>query len=228
MKKILTVVIVSIMTIAAMILTGCGELEEGNVTPKLTQEGYETEASITKLKTEINDKAFWDSAERAAELIGKTIERRIDVSIDIRLRSDESEIVLQNYEIELEYINDTWRSIASNRLLYAVATSKEVAKAHEAGKAVEVTGIILRWRHTEQRLFSANINKIISVCDIDNDNAWDYAVEGKMFFTQSDIVSLEGEHSEKLGIGVDAITKATLAPVKDAITLAEFYLITQN
>ena len=228
MKKVLSI-IASIIAAALIIvmLPGC-ELGEGNIPPSLTQEAYEAEATITKLKTEVEDKAFWDSAERAAELIEKTIERRTNISIDIRLRSDESEIVLQNHEIELKYINDAWRSIASNRMLYAVATSEEVAKAHEAGKAVEVTGIILRWRHTEQRLFSANINKIISVCDIDDDGAWDYTAEGKMFFTQSDIVSLEGEHGEKLGIGLDTITNASITPVKDAVTLAEFYSITQN
>lgn len=226
MKRIVSIVVI----IAIIMLSGC-DTGESKVTSKLTGHGYEAEAKISDLKTEVPDKAFWASAEKAASLMKKTIERKVNFSIDIRLLcSDGEEIVLQNYNTRLNQINDVWRSIASNSLIYAVATSQEVATAHEDGKLVEVTGVILKWQHVEQHLFSANVDKIISVCDIDNDGTWDYTAEGKMFFTESSTVSLEGENGEKLGIGIDTITmtEATIAPVKDAVTLAEFYSITQN
>lgn len=185
---------------------------------------------ITDLKTKVPDETFWASAEKAANLIKEALEKQVNFSIDVRLLcSNGEEIVLQNYNTRLNQINDVWRSIASNSLIYAVATSQEVATAHANGELIEVTGVILKYQHVEQHLFGANA-KIISVCDIDNDGTWDYTAEGKMFFTESSTVSLEGENGEKLGVGVDTITmtEATIAPVKDAVTLAEFYSITQN
>ena len=218
-----------IMSVIAMVLTmsGCDtkSLTEGNVTPDLQKAGNRAKSEIVVLRAEMEDDIFWESTDRAQKLIEDTIEKGPTMTVSFKLTcSDGSEIVLDDFaSFRLVYINDVWRSLISNEVIYKLATSDEVAKAHDEGKTVEITGVILRWRE-RKGLFDGNKERIISVCDLNNDSSWDYVIHGKLFFTNVETVALEDANGEILGIGVINTTPATLQPVgKQAGSLRELF-----
>ena len=223
MKKIFVFVFV----IAMVVLSGCDtkSMTEGNVTPDLSRAAYEAKGKVTVLRIEVEDDTFWDSADKATELIENTIEDRVDTTIGFKLAySDGTTAIIDDFaSFRLNYINDVWRTKTSSEIIYALATSDEVVQAHNDGKTVKIAGVILRWRERE-RLFDGDKERIISVCDLENDGSWDYVIHGRLFFTDVETVSLEGANGEILGIGVISTTPATLQPVeKQPKNLRELY-----
>lgn len=225
-RKIYTMIIVSILFVIPMVMTGCDtkSLSEGNTTYELARTAYEADAEVTHLKLEIEDDAFWDSAEKATELIANTLEDRKDTTIGFRLAcSDGSILELDDFaNVRLTYINDVWRSLTSDRLLYSLATSDEVTKAHAAGKTVEITGVILKW-YQPQGVFDHNDQRVYSVCDLENDGIWDYVTSGKVFFTDVTSAALKDEEGKPLGIGSIDIATTKVVPLTENAKFSELY-----
>ena len=213
MKKIF----VMIFVIAMVVLSGCDtkSMTEGNVTPDLSEAAYEAKAKVTEQRIEVKDDVFWDSADKMAKLFEDTIEDRVYTIVSLQLTySDGTVVPLDDfYSFRLNYINDVWRARASSELIYALVTSDEVVRAHNEGKTVKISSVILKWKE-RKRVGDGNKERIISVCDLDNDGGWDYVIHGKLFFTDVATASLESPNGEKLGIGVINTTPATLQPVE--------------
>lgn len=223
MRKTLAVII-ALFAIAMMTSCDAKSLHEGNVTPDLSEAAFEAKAAVMRLKIEIEDDAFWDSTDRAAKLIEDTIESRVDMMVSLRLTcSDGSIIYLDDFDaIRLNYINDVWRSKTSNEIIYKLATSDEVVKAHEAGETVEITGVILKWKR-RKNLFDSNEQRIYSVCDLENDGNWDYVISGKAFFTDVASVALKNENGEIPGVGVIDIESTLVVPIEENAKLRSLY-----
>ena len=221
MKKIYKMII-AILFVIPMVMTGCDtkSLSEGNTTHELARTAYEADAEVMHLKLEIEDDTFWDSTERATKLIENTIEDRKNMTIGFRLAcSDGSTIMLDDFaSVNLIYINDVWRSLTSDRLTYSLATSDEVTKVHAAGETVEITGIILKW-------YQPNDKRVYSVCDLENDGAWNYVTSGKVFFTDVNSAVLKDQEGKSLGIGSIDITTTKVVPLTENAKISELYKV---
>lgn len=223
MRKILAVII-TLFAITMMTSCDAKTFHEGNVTPDLSEAAFEAKAAIMRLKMEVEDDVFWESTDRAAKLIESTIEDRVNMMVGFRLAcSDGSIIYLDDFDwIHLNYINDVWRSKTSSEIIYKLATSDEVVRAHEAGETVEITGIILKWKRRKD-LFDSNEQMVYSVCDLENDGNWNYVVGGKVFFTDVSSAALKDENGKILGVGVIDIEPTLVVPVEENADLHGLY-----
>lgn len=218
MRK-LVIFILFISTILA--LTGC-KATEGNVTTDLSNSAYAAEAEVQKLRADIDDVGFWTTLDKATNLIKKSLETHRNVSVGFRLTTSSSETILLEdaYLFHLAYINDVWRSLTASQIEYIVATAEQVAEAIEKGDTVEVTGVIMKWT---EYIGADSTPHIISVADVNVDGKWDFAAEGKFYFTDSAVSSIPGTETENGAIGIIEVVPTSIKPIEpdEAMTLSK-------
>jgi hypothetical protein len=225
-----TVAMMVMVMVIVMMTTGCAATED-NVPVSLSETAYDVSSKLLNQKIEMKDDAFWESADKAETLLENTLEKGVEMTVSFQLTDSEGTVIPMDdfASFRLYYINDVWRQKTAKGLIYALSISDEVIKAHGAGKSIEITGTIFKWKQPSGLFEFDNKEKIISVCDLGNDGAWDYVIHGKMFFANTDAVSLQGSDGEALGIGVVSITPATLRPLEEQPTkLRDLYEIAHS
>ncbi len=178
LKKI--IVTVGLFAVLTVVLNACGASEAAR------EAAIRSEDVILDLKLQYQDSDFWDVAEKEAELIEDTIEKKVFL-VDFIVSIDGKTSIFETSEARLMYDNDSCRTEVANDLLTELATSEEIVKAHEDGKKVSINGIILRWINKEGFLGHNDI--CYSVADIDGDGVWNYVSRGKIIYSEEEILS---------------------------------------
>ena len=224
--KLKIVVVVVVLVLTVVMASGCKALTEGNITQDLSDAAYQAEAEVRNLRNEIDDENFWADADRAAESIKKILETKHDFAIEFRVESEKTGPTPVEFSGPyLLYINDVWRNLSADQLIYGLATSEPVITMHESGESVRVTGLIARYAYTDT--FDTEI-KYFSVVDSGNDGTFDQAAEGKLFFTEDDQAMATGINGEKLaGIGFDKIREVDVVPIdkesiKEGMSMSDY------
>ena len=200
---------------AILALTGC-KATEGNITPGLSDSAYAAEAEVQQLRAEIDDVGFWNSLDRSTDMIKTSLQTGRDISVGFRLATSEGETILleDTYLFHLAYINDVWRSLTTSQIEYIVATSEQVTQAMDSGQTVEVTGVIMKW--TEYVGIDSTPH-IISIADIDADGQWDYAAEGKFYFTDSATTAIPDTENDHGAIGIIEVVPTDIITLNNSI-----------
>lgn len=225
-NKIKTIVAMVIVVLTTMVMmSGCKAME-GNVTDDLADAAYQADAEVRNLRNEIDDENFWADADRAAESIKKILETKHDFAIEFRVESEKTGPTPVEFSGPyLLYINDVWRNLSADQLIYGLATSEPVITMHESGESVRVTGLIARYAYTDT--FDTEI-KYFSVVDSGNDGTWDYSAEGKAFFTEDKNAVATDSSGKKLeGVGLSTIRETNIMPidkesVKDEMSMSDY------
>lgn len=212
MKKII-IFVLFLSTI--LTLTGC-KATEGNVTPGLSDSAYAAEAEVQQLRAEIDDVGFWNSLDRSTDMIKTSLQTGRDISVGFRLATSEGETILleDTYLFHLAYINDVWRSLTASQIEYIVAASDQVTEALDSSNSIKVTGTIMKW--TEYVGIDSTPH-IISVADIDADGKWDFAAEGKFYFTDSATTSIPGTENSYGAIGIIEVVPTDVITLNSSI-----------
>ena len=212
MKKL---IVLLLFLSAVMILAGCNA-NEGNITPGLSNSAYAAEAEVQQLRAEIDDVGFWSSLDRSTEMIKASLQTNRDISVGFRLTTSEGETILLEdaYLFHLAYINDVWRSLTCSQIEYIVGTSEQVTKAMKDNQTVEVTGVILKWT---EYVGVDSTPHILSVADIDANGQWDFAVEGKFYFTDSATTAIPGTENDYGAIGIVEVIPTDIIALNGSI-----------
>ncbi len=203
MKKYFLIISLLLM---ALFTIGCEP--ENEATADLTDATYSAEAEEQQLRGEIDDIAFWNSLDRATDMIKHSLEANRDVSVGFRLETTDGDTIFLEdaYVFELAYINDEWRDLTASQITYIVATADQVTKVFDRGESVQVTGVIMKW---VEYVGSDRTPRNISVCDFEGDGQWNCAAEGKMFFTDEIISDIPGARNEFGNIGITIVRNTT-------------------
>lgn len=148
-----------------------------NFDPEISRTIKEEDTKVATLKAEVDDPAFWDTAESEAKLVSNLLERNQEISVTYRLSVGDQTVISPAITVRMDhYANSKWRKIVIDELLYTFATVSDVERAYNAGQNPKITGVIANW------IDSAH-HETVSVCDLNADGVWDYVTLDALRFT---------------------------------------------
>lgn len=211
-KGLIILVVTGVLALTCLVGYGSYRFSANNFKKTSTPEASPVNVDLDALKSTIQDDQFWSSADRVVGLIGSSMDKGRDVTVDFRLDiegdtefTDQYTIFIPDYEADNqdEYLK---------YLTYCLTADPTIANAHAAGRSVEITGTIIRWR--ERKAWYSQKICDFSACELDSDDRWDYTSIGTMqFFGMPHVIGLEYEIK---GVELNAIFD-----VRDETTLSQ-------
>lgn len=203
-------IIILLLVAVLFCFTGC-QKEDQNI-PRVESITKKYNTKLDNLKVLSDDSLFWNSAERAANMIGDTLEPNYEVEIDYRLQIGDNTVVIEGFGAKMIGEDEAYRELSVAEILYNLSHNETVVEAHNNQQSVEVTGIIIRWQ-AKRHWYKQELMDF-SACELDSEGGWDFASTGRMvFFGMPHVISVEYEIA-----GVDT---SLLFSVRDEKTLSE-------
>jgi len=173
------VILLMMLGLCLVMLATC---DEDNSQESAVNASGNTTYVVEELKSKINDADFWNSADQTTTLVLSSIEEDLPVTVVYRLEtSSEERFVSEPRQISLDIEGKEWRDLIYDQLICWLATSDDVAHAHEIGESIQVTGVLVNWSQRKS-WFNKDL-EFFTACDLDADGIWDYTCNKTTTFT---------------------------------------------
>lgn len=211
-KGLIVLAVTGVLVLTCLVGYGSYKLSTDFFTKTSTPVTPPVNVDLDALRSTIQDDQFWNSEDRVVRLIGSSMDKGREVTVDFRLDiegdtefTDQYTVFIPDYETDNqdEYLN---------YLTYCLTTDPTIANAHAAGHSVEITGTIIRWR--ERKAWYSQKICDFSACELDSDDKWDYTSVGVMqFFGMPHVIGLEYE--------IKGVELSAIFDVRDETTLSQ-------
>ena len=211
MSKSTFLLVITVLIAMVVILTGCMDSVDNSENEVVS----DAKARMERLRYKLDDPAFWNSADRTARLIARTIDAEGAYSVSFRLSyPDGLETTLEDFYAE--DLPCTNGEVIPSRIAYDLAVSDVVNEAHQNGRIIEITGVILKWAEAQEEE-----QKVFSVCDFTGDGAWDYVTDTVLVFSDTGAVPVKTADGKAISIDEVELKRAKLIELDQGVQLEE-------